>query len=136
MITAVDSAKTTDSQPEYKQLLAEPTQPGNTSAAAGTSEGQKQASAYRESEMTKRLLLASACCACSFNGNTTNRLSKQVPGAKHQTRASRKLPSHEGAPQTQPSTRAATGRRTSSDSEKHYLQQSEVTAGRRRSQHS
>ena len=46
MTAAVDSTKTSDSQLEYKTLLAEPTQPTNTTAAACTSGDQELASAY------------------------------------------------------------------------------------------
>ena len=60
---------TTDSQLYYKPLLAGSTQPTNTAAAAGTSGDQEQASAYRENELTKILLLAVLALLYSFNRN-------------------------------------------------------------------
>ena len=85
---------TTDSQLEYKTLLAGPTQPTNTAAATGTSGGQEQASAYCESELTKTLLLAAACCAlqtqptdCQSKYETSNtRLEKTIISPRRATK--------------------------------------------------
>ena len=74
------------------------------------------------------LLYAASCCACYLQSKHKRPTPKTR--TKHQTRDSRKPPSHQGEPQTQPANTAAAGRRRSScGSEKQQLQQAEITAG-------
>ena len=68
VIAAVDEARLTPNS-STKHRLLDYRSPQTQPAVAGTSGDQEQASAYRENELTKTLLLAVLALLYSFNRN-------------------------------------------------------------------